>query len=421
MARICLITTGQPSTSPRVVKEADALVRDGHSVHVIGAHWADWADETDKTLLATRRWSATIIDWRRGTAPSLFWKTRLRHLAARSMVRAGLRSQCLGDAAAGRVTPELTHAAEAQPADLYIAHNLGALPAAAAAAARHQARLGFDAEDFHEGQLAADDPQRARVRAIEERYVPACDHVTAASPGIAAAYQRLTPRPATVVLNVFPLADRPAAPVPAHVRPLQLYWFSQTIGPGRGLEQAVAALGELPAGAVELHLRGACTPVYRASLEDLARRVDVHPSRIIWHEPAVPADMVRLAAPYGVGLALEAGGTANSDIVLSNKVFTYLLAGLPVIATATRAHRDVSVNCGDAMVLVPERDSAPLARQIRRWLESPVELDLARRSAWSAGSERFNWDQEQHVLLAAVRDVMNRAPRASVVRRGLAS
>ena len=51
------------------------------------------------------------------------------------------------------VVPELAHAAAAVAADLYIAHNLAALPAARHAARRHRGRLGFDAEDYHRGQF----------------------------------------------------------------------------------------------------------------------------------------------------------------------------------------------------------------------------------------------------------------------------
>ena len=416
--RICLVTTGQPSTNPRVVKEADALSNAGYEVHVIGAHWADWADRTDVTLLANKRWTTDIIDWRRNTAPTVFWKTRLRHFAARSAVRAGLRSDALHDAAASRVTPELARAATTWPADLYVAHNLGALPAAAEAAAAASARLGFDAEDFHEGQWAKDDPRRGQTRAIEERYLPVCDYVTASSPGIAEVYARLVRRKPEVLLNVFPLAERPPAPWPLQRGPLQLYWFSQTIGPARGLEQAVAALAEFPDGSAELHLRGACPPVYRQEIDALAKRLKVHANRIIWHPPAAPDEMVRLAAHHAVGLALETGETVNADLALGNKVFTYLLAGVPVIATTTSAHRELAKDCGAAMRLVAPHDGAALAATIRQWIDSPIELAAARESAWQLGSERFNWDREQRALLEVVRGVLN-AQRGAT--RGLAS
>src|SRR5262249_36311018 len=153
LVKVCLVTTGQPSTNPRLVKEADALVEMGCDVEVVAAHWTDWATDLDGQLLASRKWRLSFIDWRRDRAPGLFHWSRARHWAAR---KAQLRPDFSGRVTAGalsRVGPELADAAVGRPADLYIAHNLGALPAADAAARTHRAAMAFDAEDFHSGQV----------------------------------------------------------------------------------------------------------------------------------------------------------------------------------------------------------------------------------------------------------------------------
>ena len=146
-------------------------------------------------------------------------------------------------------SPDITAAALEVRADLYIAHYPAALPAAAKSAARHGAHYAFDAEDFHLGDLPdlpEHERERRQLRAIEGAYLPGAAYVTASSPGIADAYARAygIKRPA-VVLNVFPLSRAPASTTPrgtAEPGP-SLYWFSQTIGPDRGLETAVAAIG----------------------------------------------------------------------------------------------------------------------------------------------------------------------------------
>lgn len=419
--RICLVTTGQPSTNPRLVKEADALVANGYEVHVVGAHWAEWADRTDAQLKAGRAWSVHVIDWRREHAPWLFWKTRVRHFLARSTFDMPVVGQAFGTAAVSRLTPELEAAAIARPADLYIAHNLGALPAAAAAAQRHGGRLGFDAEDYHRGQLPAHAAaDRALVRAIEERYLPGCDYVTAASPGIASAYAALCRTPPVVVLNVFPLADRPAAPAARRDGPFRLYWFSQTIGRDRGLEDVIRAIG-MAGRAIELHLRGAWQAGYAADLEVVARAAGVRWDRIISHEPAPPAEMVRLAATADVGVAVETGQTVNADVALSNKLFTYLLAGVPVLASATSAQAELARGLGDAATLAPVGDATALAAALRGWLERPDELAAAHRAAWHLGTTRYNWDVEQARFLGALRAVLNDHDPGLHRVRGLAS
>src|SRR5207237_6466313 len=114
------------------------------------------------------------------------------NLAAHGMTSAGLGvPAALAANAYGGPAQALRHAVRDLPADLYIAHYVAALPAAAAAARRHGGMLGFDAEDFHSGEGTADpadDFRKALVETIEGACLPSCAHVTAAAPLIGSAY-----------------------------------------------------------------------------------------------------------------------------------------------------------------------------------------------------------------------------------------
>ena len=407
--RVCLVTTGQPSTNPRLVKEADALANSGHSVHVIGARRAQWADESDRDLLASRSWTCQIVDHRRATG--------VRHRFARLAAGLRLSNHMLG-AALNPVVPDLMAAALASPADLYIAHNLGALPAAATAAARHGARLGFDAEDFHSGQFVDARSADAKLtRRAEARFLPRCDYVTASSPGIAGEYAAVTGgRPPVVILNVFPSADRPedSQRIVRKPGPWRLYWFSQTIGRDRGLEDVVVALGRLADLDIELHLRGEWQAGYEDRLRSVGRMAGIRPDQLVAHPPAAAEQMVRLAAEHDLGLALEPGHTRNNDLALSNKLFTYLLAGVPVLATATTGQQALAFALGEAARTVPPGDVPALSAAIREWLTDPQALVAARQCAWLVGTRRFNWDLEQQKFLSVVERTLDGRPAGAL-------
>jgi hypothetical protein len=423
--RICLVTTSQPAANPRLVKEADALTAAGFDVRVIGAYWNDWATAFDADLLGSRSWRATVYDWRRSSHPVRFWKTRVRHWIARRAVTSvpGLEAWC-GASAASRIGPEIRRLALATPADLYVAHNLGALPAALAAGRRFGAPVGFDAEDFHSGQV----PQAGQpawlefTRRFEARHLPRCGYVTAASPLIAEAYAPLLQTAPVCVLNVFPLSHRPAGPPapPAAGRPLSLYWYSQTIGPNRGLEDVVQAVAGLSRGAAVLHVRGQWWRGYEQDLRRLASQSGLPPEAIVSHPPAPPENLVRLASTHDVGLALEPRQPQNSDLLLSNKLFAYLLGGLAVVATSTRAQRQLLETVPDAADLYSPGDVPALTRLLGRLAADPDALRHRRLAAWACGERRFNWDIEQHAMLAVVRDAVRVHGADRVARPGAA-
>ena len=224
---------------------------------------------------------------------------------------------------------------------------------------------------------------RSVTERVERRYLPDCDYITASSPGIADAYRPLSrvglPR---CVLNVFSKMQRPSAARPGVPSlPVTLYWFSQVIGPGRGLEDIVRALSRTPAGSAELHLRGSWSPGYEADIRRLAAQFGLAPERIVTHPLASPDEMVRRSATYDIGLSLEPGGTENSNLALGNKLFTYLLGGQAVIATNTSAQRWLLDQVPGAAVGYDPGDVDTLTGQLLNWIAHRDKLAAAKRAS----------------------------------------
>jgi glycosyltransferase involved in cell wall biosynthesis len=419
MGRICLITPGQPSINPRLVKEADALVDAGHDVHVLCSHMVSWADEADKKLLATRKWSCLYVGGNIGSW--LYAWTRLRHGVVRRFSGDWSADGLLGIRALTRVTPELCDAAVRYRADLYIAHYSGALAAAARAANENGARVGFDAEDFETGYYDMDTGPKKIDRLIddvERKCLPACCYVTAASPGIAAAYQSKygisMPRS---VLNVFPLTERPPRFRDTSSNgPLRLYWFSQTIGPGRGVEDVIRAMGKLRSCDIELHLRGLARPQHCRDLQELAARSEVRPNAVVLHSPLPPDEMIRAASEFDVGLALEQPVSLNRDICLTNKIFAYLLAGNAIAATATTGQKPIIDTIGKVGFLYQPGDVDGLAEGLRYWSQDREQLQIARQQAWWHGTRTFNWDIEKKKFLEVVGGILSEQEYAQNAR-----
>lgn len=400
--RICLVTPGHLSTNPRLVKEADALVSAGYEVSIVSSRFIEWADEADREF-ENRSWRVVKVSF--GPIAG-----RFSHIFQSFRRRAALYlyeiTGMMPEMAFHPVVPTLTHAASAIPADIYIAHNLAALPAAYRAARKNGAMLGFDAEDFHSGELP-NTPANAftikLTREIESRYLPSCDYLTAASPGIARAYvEAYGVKEPQVILNVFPISEAPEGvtdrgnTATSH----SLYWFSQTIGQDRGLETVIVAIS-LSSSRPMFYLRGHDARGCRDGLIALAKQHGVED--LLFFLPTTgPGDMIKLASRHDVGVASETEASLNRKLALSNKIFTYILAGVPVLASATLAQSEISQEMPGAVFLYPMQNAQALANRIDELLLSPDALANARLASWKLGQERFNWDIEQKALLQIV-------------------
>lgn len=147
---------------------------------------------------------------------------------------------------------------------------------------------------------------------------------------------------------------------------------------------------------------------YGEELLDLAAREGVR-DRVRLLPPAPPPEMLRLSAAHDVGLALEQRVSPNRDICVTNKLFTYLGAGVPFAATATRGQIDICRHLGEVASLHEPGDWRHLARSLDELLSNRSTLARRRESAWRLARERYNWDCEKGKFLELVSSLIQAA------------
>lgn len=337
MKKIVLITTGQPSTNPRIVKEADALHAAGYEVTLLYSFFIHWATDKDRVLLQKVSWKYQLAGGSPDNKRNLYFFTRIRTKIAGVLNTYIGNNFLLPERTQARAYDELLRAAKQIKADWYIGHNLGALPIAVNAARFNNAKAGFDFEDYHRGEILPGDKKIInRIVYLENKYVPLLNYYSTASPLITAATKKnhLNFKGTVItLLNCFPLTQQPAfREKDAGDNTLQLCWFSQTIGRNRGLEILISALKVLNDPSIHLTLAGRCN-------EDMLQYIHHNAVSIINNIHFVgiiqPEDLPAFASQFDVGMAIELDVPENRDICLTNKIFTYLLAGNAIILTNT--------------------------------------------------------------------------------------
>lgn len=392
---LCLLTPGHLCTTPRLVKEAHSLVQAGYTVRVIASDHNPANRPFDEAILAEAKWDCLRV-YRPPTLSTRlcerlwnkFW--RGLYFSRPHTAHSPQAALFLGARALSARHSAFVSAALKTPARLYLAHTLPGLCAAATAANKNKALLGFDAEDWHSEEQLPNQVRPGELplrRHLETLLLPRCTHLSAASPLIGAAYAPLAGQEPLTLLNVFPLSEAPATPLPWEQRTRSLYWFSQTIGADRGLEAIVRALSLLPSDWT-LHLRGRPDTGYSEALEQLAASLGLS-KRIHWLDTAPAEAMVRLASTHRIGLSVEASVPENRARCLTNKLFTCLLGGLPLLLSDTPAHRALLPELGAAAALAKLEDPAALAAAILR-----LDTTEAAAEAWRLSHTRYNWDLE---------------------------
>jgi glycosyltransferase involved in cell wall biosynthesis len=298
----------------------------------------------------------------------------------------------------------LLYRALKEKADLYIGHDLTALPIAVKVAKRNKAKAGFDAEDFHRNEVSDDQNtyQYKAANKLEDQYIPQLDHFTAASPLIAEAYHQLYPqKKATVINNVFSQQF-----ISEQITPfkgtLKLFWFSQTIGKDRGLEQVITAMGKLANAQITLTLLGMISATEQTDFEALAIMHGLTKKQLIFLAPVAPHQIFEIASQHHIGLALELNKPYNRDICLTNKILTYLTAGLSIIASETKAQKQFMIDHPNIGQSFPIGDLDALTDILNTYLSTPILLQQQQEQAKDLANNKLNWEMESKKLLSSI-------------------
>ena len=394
---VALVTSAQPSANPRLVKEALTLFNTGFETTVIWCPISPWADSLDQKLFNDFpgiHWIKAGYHYKNEQFG--YWYSRLRQKIWQGIYKmignhfdAAIKSSVL-------FSQELKTAALKCKADLYIGHNLGALPSIVKASKKYKAKSLFDFEDFHRGEAVVGALQTKMVKEIESRYIPIVDCITTASSAITEAYQAIFPKKKiTTINNCFPLSYAVECLPKLTDKPLKLFWFSQHVGKQRGLQTVIKAMSNFSPDEIMLTLLGKANNEVKEYFYALMDEVGLNKSQVVFLDPVQESEIVQIAAAHHIGLAAEYVHIANRDLCLTNKLFMYMLSGNALLASDTSAQKSfLAHNQGIGSIYVQE-DAFDLSHILKNYIDNPELLDNHRKKALDLGKTKYNWDIEK--------------------------
>lgn len=400
MAKILILIGGHLCTAPRPQKEAETLANAGHDVTVRGFWFDPELVKRDRLLLTDKKWQfEPMIDFQ-PTHKIKNWGIRFQGRLAKELFQ---RFGSFSPALLGFGVKTMLNATRQARADLTIVHSEAGLWVGNQLL-DEGFRVGVDFEDwFSEDLLPETRVGRPieRLKFFESRLAHECTYCLTTSNALAEALAQAykAPKP-TIVYNAFPWAERSQLDGKKcdrqNLNLPSLHWFSQTIGPGRGLETLFQALPYLQIP-VEIHLRGNYPETARQWLEPLV------PSqwrdRLFIHPTVSNAELLSRIAEHDIGLALESTDIPSRNVTVTNKLFQYLQAGLAVIATDTTGQQEILSQQPAIGRLIPSSDPVALAQALKYLLCDLERLTAAKAAAKAAAKEQFCWENQAGVLL----------------------
>ncbi len=367
--KVCILTTVHPPFDTRIFhKQAKTLVREGYDVTLI-AQWSkdEIVDGVKIIALPTTRNRLTRIF-------GLTWRA----------FRLALQ----------------------QKADIYHFHDPEFLPSGVMLNLFTRAKIVYD---LHE-----DLPRQI----LNKQWIPRClrqitawfaelaeivgvsfiDRIVTATPVIADRF----PFAKTIVVQNYPKLEELKAknPTPYRYRPLVAVYVGG-ISRLRGLEEMVRAIGLLPDDVkARLVLAGSFSP---PELENDVRQLTGW-KRVDYLEWQSREGVKRLLSKVRIGL-VTLHPTLNYIDSYPVKLFEYMSAGIPVVASDFPLWREIVEAAGCGLLVDPLKPEE-IAKAMLWLFQHQSEAQAMGERGRKAVVERYNWNKESHKLLQMYRELM---------------
>ena len=389
--KVCMHVLGIVRADPRVMREATALKEAGFTVSIVDV-------EEEHTRPTEEDFYGICL--KHILMPSSFIST---HFDRWSFIRAG---QLLIHSALRLIQAS---------ADIYHAHDVAALPACYIAALLRRKPLIFDAHELPLSERPLSEMSRSRQwlhKLLEVFFaimLPRCAGVITVSPPIVEEIRRRYHIPeVTLIRNLPPYRAVPKSDSLRQRLGLspdtRIAFYQGNLQPDRSLDILIRAAPFL-APDIVIVMMGKDLKSTQAQLEALiagegvADRVKILP-------PSPYDELLDWTASADIGLIVYTPDySRNVQMMLPNKFFEYLMAGLPVLASPLEAITDV-IRAYDIGQIVSSLVPADVAAAINTLLADVAPLARMRRNALEAAQYDLCWEKETNSLIQLYQDIL---------------
>jgi glycosyltransferase involved in cell wall biosynthesis len=387
--KVCMHVLTTYRTDARVMRSASALKEVGFAVSVI-----DIVDKCSQTIEDIHGISVKYLN-----TSSAFMGTRFRRWVLIKALLLFIRSTLL---------------LLRTPADIYHAHDFTALPACFIVARLRRKPLIFDAHELPLSEF--DVPHRRWLRIVLTPFlahmITSCAGAIGASPFYEQVLRERFHVSRVMLLRNFPPYRLVKKSDRLHQRlgldtSVRIALYQGNIQLDRGLDILVQAATFLEDDIVIVMLGKGVEPTVSELKALIVSKGVVDQVKLL---PPVPyEELLDWSASADLGLTLiPLDGTLNMRTCLPNKLFEYLMAGLPVLTSPMEAVAPLvtSYYVGHVTFSLAPAD---VGAAINAILRDTAALARMRLNALNAAKREFNWEKEKASLIQLYQDILTKS------------
>jgi glycosyltransferase involved in cell wall biosynthesis len=384
---VCMHVRGVARTDARVMREATALVKAGFAVSIVDIE-QEYSRPTQENI------SGVCV--KHIFLPGSFDSSRFKLWSLVKVVKSRIYS---------------VYRIMQLPADIYHAHDVSALPACYIAARLRRKPLIFDSHELPLCNLAGSPWFRFKklFALILAAIIPRFAGVITVSPPIVQEMRNCYhARKVALIRNLHSFQVVSKSDRLRHFLSLgpeiRIALYQGNLQPSSGLDILVHAACFLEPDIVIVMMgKGVgTTPIELEAL--IARQGVADRVKII---PPVPyEELLDWTASADIGLTtLPPNYSESIRMCLPNKLFEYLMAGLPVLTSQLDAVVDI-LHTHQVGQVVSSLAPADVAAAINTILADHVALDRMRRNAQEVAQHEFYWEKESQMLIRFYYDIL---------------
>ena len=390
--RITIVTGQHLTANPRVWKEANTLASHGYFVTIYTTWYNQLLISEDKKLILrpVNYFPSFSLIYSWSNFLLVFSAKGIKKLANYFFIFFNI-SSIYQEVYLPRVQ---LNRILAIPADLFICHQEAGLLLGVQLLKKGK-KVAFDFEDWYAEESFNKFRSVDLFRVNEQYALSYAAYITCPSKAMSKAlkdYYKLD-RQVSVIFNSFPLEN--IINNNKKIYPDSMVWFSQTIGPGRGIEAFLIALNEFTTP-VEIHLIGNCSKHFLNHLIEISSKT---PHKLFHYPLCKHNQLMLLLQKFSIGLVLEQDYPLNRKYTITNKVLTYLQLNMHVLATLTSGNLELKDRFEDRITFVDLHNPTDVKAKLSNLLASK-----SINSKKFIFPQEYTWESQEKKLISFVLD-----------------